>query len=57
MKLYGVISMINIIFSKFLDFTISLIPCLLGIWFCWKVLSNPFNFDIKEKRDDKENTV
>ena len=47
---------IEIIFSKFLDFTFPLLPCLLGIWFCWEVLSNPFNFDIKKKRDDKENT-
>lgn len=45
------------ILNEFLYFTGSIGACLLGIWFFWKVLSNPFNFDIKEKRDDKENTV
>lgn len=38
---------------RFLIFQGNLLSCLLGIWFVWKVLSNPFNFDESKKGKKK----
>lgn len=45
--------MIEIMLFRFLIYNGSILACLLGIWFCWKVLSNPYNFEKRKKGKKK----
>lgn len=42
--------MIKIMLFRFLIYNGSILACLLGIWFVWKILSNPYNFEKKGKK-------